>query len=129
VREILQFYGTDICRTLDADYWLRQAEKFEKELPNQPDLIIFADMRFDNELAFVKKQGWCIRLEAYEGYVPNNEHRSEKDLDNSDFDLVLRPAFGELEKTAESALPLVLHALQKFTEKIQGAAPEETRHV
>jgi hypothetical protein len=86
-RDILQIFGTDICRTIYYDVWvdacIRQIKKDDSEL------AIIIDCRFFNEIEAVHKEyGKVIRLTR--NIHPEDTHESETALDNcSDFDYIL----------------------------------------
>ena len=112
VREILQWYGTDICRAKDPDYWTKKMKDTVLDVYMKDPLvatlgIIIDDARFLNEAGWVKTMGGKnIRLNPYPGWKPGPfaNHKSETNLDDyKDFDLVLNPKFGEL----KSCLPLI----------------------
>ena len=112
VREILQWYGTDVCRAKDPDYWVKKMQKRALEVYMKEPLcgtpkIIIDDVRFINEAKWIQNMGGkTIGLNPYPGWKPGPfaKHQSEIDLDNyEDFDLVLNPQFGQL----ESCLPQI----------------------
>lgn len=62
-REILQLIGTDLFRhELDKNIWLHAAAG---SIPAGVPLVVATDIRFDNELEFLKDRGhkvYCVRL-------------------------------------------------------------------
>ena len=97
IREILQYWGTDVRRKEDPDYWTK---KLHENVPADKHVII-DDIRFVSEVEFVRNLGGKVfRLTAYNGYDPpaaGADHVSETELDGYDsFDAVFTPAFGEL---------------------------------
>ena len=108
VREILQWYGTDVCRAVDTNYWVKKMTKiiepfFEDIFPD----VIIDDVRFINEANLIQNMnGKVIRLNPYPGWKPGlyANHESERNLDDyENFDLILNPQFGQL----ESCLPQI----------------------
>lgn len=73
-RQLLQYLGSDYVRSIQADYWLRRWEQAIDQLPQRPDLVVFApDTRFLNEAAMVrKKAGKIIRINRAVGKVSIN---------------------------------------------------------
>jgi hypothetical protein len=58
-RKILQRLGTDVCRTIDKDYWVK---KWLTQLPSDltGTLIIADDVRFPNEVAAIHSLGGAV---------------------------------------------------------------------
>jgi hypothetical protein len=108
VRELLQWYGTDVVRARDREYWVRtmhhHLDLAEGKIPG----IVISDVRFPNEAALVlQRKGLLVRLEAYPGYVPPSTHVSETALDRyKGFIMTIRPDFGE-EHLRQAALKIV----------------------
>jgi hypothetical protein len=55
IRKIYQFFGTDICRKIDNDIWLKCYNRHIRE--NDLKRIICDDIRFKNELDFIRTLG------------------------------------------------------------------------
>lgn len=115
VREILQFYGTNVIREKDPNHWVKeldlQCRKLIKDYGD--DLIIFIDdVRFPNEKEYAEQHGICYRIEAYPGYPHRESHASECVLDNSKFARTFSPAYGELLPVAEMIAQEVIGLVQ-----------------
>ena len=100
IRKILQWWGTDIMRTLvDEDYWIKVLDQRLGD-----GVVIIDDIRFPNEADYIKsKGGYLIRLDTT--YTETSEklryHLSETVLDDyQGFDLRLSPEHGTLGKVA-----------------------------
>lgn len=81
-REVMQVYGTDICRKMFFDtIWVDAClRKIEKE---NPKIALIADMRFRSELSpIISAGGYIIRLAKK---VSEDNHESEIDLDCVDW--------------------------------------------
>lgn len=95
VREWLQRYGTEQHRqAVHEDFWLRATEYWLYVLSRDfgVDRVVFTDVRFPNEAAWVKRQnGMLVRLEGRGGLAGERAaHPSETALDTWDtWDLVL----------------------------------------
>lgn len=103
LREVLQYYATEITRAKDPNYWVRAlADKAASFLHGGGAFVFVDDVRFPNEKAFVDRTGVCMRLNPYNGWKPgpNAGHLSETALDDAEFSQVLYPYFGELEVLA-----------------------------
>jgi len=85
-REFLQYFGTDICRTLKSDVWVSACIKRIRQ--SNTELAIIPDVRFPNEAKAIKKAGGkVIKLTR----TPHeDEHASETALkDYEGFDCVI----------------------------------------
>jgi hypothetical protein len=78
-RTLLQWWGTEFRRNVNPMYWVKRlSEKIQKEAP---EIFLLSDMRFHNEMAFVKEHGETIRVDrASLGPLTANSHASEKEL-------------------------------------------------
>jgi len=80
-REVLQKMGTDMFRdTFGTDIWLKSMErKINTYLPRN---VVVPDLRFPNEVAWVRRHGGqVIRIDASERLSNDDEHASETALD------------------------------------------------
>ena len=113
VRDILQWWGTDVRRKQDPWYWTKQAQRKLHDLSDSgcPGVII-DDVRFEGEVRFIKDNGGLVvRVEPYDGWKPTPgaaaNHESEIALDRyKDWAANLRPQFGELAREAEFIVKL-----------------------
>ena len=106
VRQLLQYWGTDVCRAKDPDYWTRLlAERLELGSAlcakvGHPSGSIVDDVRFPNEARMILGRGGIlIRLDPYPGWEagPGAEHASETALDEwGQWTVRLAPMLGEL---------------------------------
>ena len=59
-RALLQWWGTEYRRQQDPDYWVnRLAARIEEE---QPQIALITDVRFMNEFAYVKTNGYAVKV-------------------------------------------------------------------
>lgn len=89
VRFVLQQWGTDLRRAEDADYWVKYglgvSSEIEMEYAGEPVLIVFTDVRFENEAAAIRENGGrVLEVQASEkvrtrrlGGVKPPDHASE----------------------------------------------------
>jgi hypothetical protein len=94
-RTVWQYVGTDLFRTQDDLYWVRNVEENIRYLQplSQVDFVIIPDCRFANEINYYKEKGYkviSIRV-ARKGYVSpltkeQQNHISETALDFFTFD-------------------------------------------
>lgn len=103
VRALLQWWGTDLRRSKDPDYWLK---KLDDRLYQYPEtggpLICVTDVRFPNEAEVIKARGGLIvvvwaptNLRAQRLGLTQDElaerdrHPSERSMDNYPADVIL----------------------------------------
>lgn len=102
IREILQYWGTDVRRKEDPNYWVK---KLAAAIPAGKNVVV-DDIRFRTEAEFILGMGGKLfRLDRYPGYQPpaaGSEHQSETELDEySGFHQTFAPRFGELGAVAD----------------------------
>jgi len=99
-RTLLQWWGAEYRRAQDPDYWVRQLA-FTIEL-EKPQIALISDLRFENEMKFVKQYGEAIRVDR--DSLPPATHISETALqDSTDWSLILENN-GTLEEFLEGAV-------------------------
>lgn len=87
-REVLQHFGTNICRRLFNDCWVAATLK-QIEI-DQPELAVITDLRFPNEVYGVQKAGGKVLRFLRAPFADSDSHPSETALDNFDgFDSIL----------------------------------------
>jgi hypothetical protein len=106
VRELLQWWGTDVVRnTIDKDFWVK---KWKETVPSidSAEVILVDDVRFYNELEAVNNDnGMMYRIEPYPNWDKHSDHESETTLDEYPFLMtnIKYPLYGEehLKKVTE----------------------------
>lgn len=101
VREIMQYFATDVIRKENPDHWIEAVDNTIRKLKMPENggyrLFLIDDVRFPNELEYVKQNGVCYRIKPYIGYRYNPDpHISETALDDAVFDDECLPQYGEL---------------------------------
>lgn len=80
VREFLQYFGTNICRSMYKNVWidatLNQIES------DAPDLALISDARFDNELLEIKKRGGIVI--GLKRTIDNSKNKHASEIINFD---------------------------------------------
>ncbi len=71
-REVVQYWGTEIFRVVDKNYWVKKLAKTINK--DNLDYAIIADVRFDTELEYCNKNGTCIGLTRG---IDSDGHESE----------------------------------------------------
>lgn len=83
-REVMQYFGTDIMRSIDPDCWVRL---WEKRIAKITGIVVAHDVRFDNEAeAIHRHNGKVIQLLRGEKRDP---HCSEKGISQDNVDCVI----------------------------------------
>ncbi len=75
-RAFLQFWGV-FRREENSDYWVNQVAK--EIAKDKPEIALLSDLRFDNEMRFVKKYGEAVRVDR-PSVRSANAHISEEAL-------------------------------------------------
>jgi hypothetical protein len=99
-RTLLQFVGTEVYRSRFPNYWVdRHREAVEK---SNADYILVPDMRFENEMSYIKQHGFAVRVDRPN--LPPATHASETALEDvTGWDYILENG-GSLERFKERAL-------------------------
>lgn len=90
VRELLQFFGTNVCRKIYDSCWVDAC--YRRIDSEQPEIAIISDCRFKNEVKASKEHG--AKIVKLTRAPHSDTHPSEIDLDDLDdnnFDLILPP--------------------------------------
>lgn len=72
IRPILVSYGTDVCRKLDQDYWIKKIEKKVKSSINNKIIVVITDVRYENEAKWIKQNGGFVIHLSRMGQKPAN---------------------------------------------------------
>jgi hypothetical protein len=85
-REVLQYFGTNICRKMYNDCWVKNTIK--RIQTEQPTIAILGDVRFRNEVLAIQAEGGKV-IRLLRNPSPDND-KSETDLDDfTGFDCVI----------------------------------------
>lgn len=87
VRNLLQWWGTEVARRHNPDYW---ADLWLYKVRSSPiyNIILVDDVRFPNEVETIRNKvgiGGVYRIAPYVGWDKHCEHESETALDDWDF--------------------------------------------
>lgn len=109
VRQVLQWWGTDVRRAEDPGYWVKRTrERIEEAIQVRSCSVVVDDVRFEDEAGLIRSLGgMLVRLEPYPGWQPGQwaGHKSETALDGwKDWDLVTAPEYGAIGVVAEKLI-------------------------
>lgn len=91
VRRLLQFWGTEIRRAQDKQYWIKQLEAKVANAPNN-SFIYVTDCRFLNEADCIRSmKGQILKVERPDK-VNSDPHTSETEVTKIKFDHCIRNA-------------------------------------
>lgn len=72
IRPILVCWGTSICRKLDADHWIKKIEKRVLSSIDSKIIVIIPDVRYENEVKWIQKNGGFVIHLSRMGIEPAN---------------------------------------------------------
>ena len=118
-RELMQFFGTDICRKIYNPCWTEQMFNLIKQ--EEVPMAIVADCRFSNEVEAAKEAGAkVLRLTRS---VYDSEHQSENDLNEygeNDFDAYIDNQNMTIDETNQAVLEQIKEwGWLNFEEKVE----------
>jgi hypothetical protein len=88
VRQVLQYFGTDVCRKLDDDCWVRST--WDAISQCEAGLVVVDDCRFPNEFHYSKAQGAkTIRLKRNPKKSDVISETAMDEIPDSEYDLVI----------------------------------------
>lgn len=103
IRELMQRLGTDVARKQwGEDFWVKAAMNKATQYPN----VVFTDVRFKNEADAIRELGGEVWRVRRPGIFPANNHVSETDMDDYEFD-----RYVDNNGTLEDLEAVVLHGL------------------
>lgn len=98
-RQVLQFVGTDLFRNhcsellpdIGKNIWIQVVKrKITNKIKENPDAkIIITDIRFENELNLIRELGGCIIKVKRDSIISNDNHESEKYIDDLYCDILV----------------------------------------
>lgn len=109
VRRMLQVIGTEFCReTFGQSCWVEIAE--EKLWEGSSDVpYVYSDVRFDQEIEFIREYGGKVVRVERPGFGPVNSHSSERLIENPDYIIVNDGTLEDLHKKVGE----LLHAIEQ----------------
>jgi len=105
-RPLLQWYGTEWKRRqFGNDYWIKKLE--EKVLLSNAHIIIIPDIRFANEIDWVRHMGGTVIIMERLGAVDNDTHISENQINSFVPVITIKANSGDLEALKLKAIWLI----------------------
>ena len=91
IRPMLVCWGTGTCRKIDPDYWIKKIEKQVKSSINNKIIVVITDVRYENEVKWIKDNaGFMIHLSRM-GQKPSNfQERSNDPIVKRNSDHIIR---------------------------------------
>jgi len=109
-REVLQYVGTDVFRSMQHNVWSSATIRLiDKE---QPDIALIADCRFPNEVEAVKNAGGVViklNRNLYESTHASETALDDMNYDQSNFDLVIANLEGSIEEKNNTIKNFLAH--------------------
>ena len=103
-RQLLQVFGTDICRRIKFDCWSRSCLELIKK--DNSTLAIITDARFPDEIDIAREYG-AKSLRLLRNPL-NDDHKSETALDNyTQFDVVLDNSSMNIKEQNQAVLDIL----------------------
>ena len=104
VRRWLQEFGTNFCRGIDSEVWVKNMARRVKAIQSVNDIcsgIVIDDVRFRNEADWLRQKGFVIVKVVGRGYELSKDimaHPSEAEVELVEADIVLDNS-GTVEET------------------------------
>ncbi len=98
-RDLLQYFGTDVCRRLNNKCWA--AATISQIKSDEPDFAIVPDVRFaDTEVAAIKDNGGLVVYLTRDQFP--SDHASENGVSQADCDIVIDNANMTIQESCET---------------------------
>lgn len=116
-RKIMQLTGTEWGRSIHPEIWIHALCVYVEKHFEQCSYVIIPDVRFENEVEFIRKHGVLIHIMGRSFF--SGEHASEKGVtQNPSKDIFINNwgTLEELERTIKTLTPSIkLHATSRRT--------------
>lgn len=111
-RGLLQWFGTEVCRTVAPDIWLEKMEEYLLDRPH--GLLLIPDVRFPNEARWICGKGGKVILLTRNCTEEPGKHVSEQCLTLAPFsDYVLENHKQTVEESIDILYPVVMDWCQQ----------------
>jgi len=80
IRPLLVAYGTHVCRNqVDKDFWIKKIEKLISVSISNRIITVIPDVRYENEVRWIKQQGGFVIHLTRMGMKPSNFEEKSND--------------------------------------------------
>ena len=79
IRPLLVAYGTNVCRKIDPDHWIKKIEKQVKASTSNKIIVVITDVRYENEGKWIKDNGGFLIHLSRMGQKPANFEEKAND--------------------------------------------------
>lgn len=111
-RKLLQFWGSEFRRAQNPWYWVLRLDAMIRAMQPKPHFVLVTDVRFANEMAWVKAVGGDTVKVTREGFVDvaSANHQSETALLGAKFDyeIVCEDNLEELERLSHELFEVIV---------------------
>lgn len=115
-REFLQYFGTEVCRTMNPmvhiDATIKRILADEEQSMAIDYLAVVADLRFPNECDVIRRHGGKVVLLTRGEAAKSDGHASENSLENYEFDAVIDNAAMTKSQQLDAAVTYLKEAFQ-----------------
>ena len=113
-REVLQYFGSDICRKMYENIWFDACIRRIRK--DNPELALISDVRFSNEIAGVQKEGGIV-FGLPRDIVNGKDTHSSEQVDLSLCDYVLPE--GNIDTTTKTLYKIIIeNNIHPFRSKV-----------
>ena len=112
-RGALQYFGSEICRTMMSDCWVR-AMVIEALDDKENDIFVVPDCRFPNEIEWLRKTGKTFVVRITRPGFDGDGHVSERALDDWDQNDFIIHNDGDLNALGSKGEHLAIRILQRI---------------
>jgi hypothetical protein len=97
LRELMQLIGTDICRSLDPDFFTKLGSSSIDRWSSINEPVIITDIRFPNEVKEIKNRNGLIVQIVRPGEIDEDSHESENQSLKADITIINNGSIEELQ--------------------------------
>ena len=113
-REVLQYFGSDICRKMYENIWFDACIRRIRK--DNPELALISDVRFSNEIAGVQKEGGIV-FGLPRDIVNGKDTHSSEQVDLSLCDYLLPK--GDIDTTTKALYKIIIeNSIHPFRAKV-----------
>jgi hypothetical protein len=114
-RGLLQYFGSEICRKMQPDCWVRAMIKETRRL-HDSDVFVVTDCRFPNEIEVLRTAGDVIVVRVTRPGFEGDQHISENALNywtDNDYMISNCRGLGELYRQSDDVASAILERIDR----------------